>query len=207
MAALVTRYIDAQRQLFRRQGALTPGSGDRPECRNPSTLGAGFNYALTSNDGNVAAGQSLTVDGSALGSGNSMTFNGAAETDGAFVIKGGAGADTLTGGAGNDTFSMGGNLTAADKLNGGGGGDLLTLNGDYSGGLTLGATTLTGVGTIGLAAGHSYNITSNDATAAAGTTLSVDGSALGAGDAMTFNGFAAETNGTFAILRGRAPTR
>ena len=117
------------------------------------TLGTGFNYALTSTDATVAAGSGLWVDGSALGVGNSMTFNGAAETDGNFTFVGGAGLDILTGGAGgagNDTFIMGAKLTTADRINGGSGSDYLYLNGDYSGGLTLGATTITGVGAISL---------------------------------------------------------
>jgi len=68
------------------------------------TLKAGYNYTLTTHDTTVAAGQTLTVDGSALSVSSALTFNGAAETNGHFVIIGGKGADKLTGGALPDTF-------------------------------------------------------------------------------------------------------
>ena len=165
------------------------------------TLGAGFNYSITTDDGTVAAGQNLSVDASAISGNKTLTFNGAAEQDGNFDVIAGAGLVTLTGGAGNDSFTMGANLTTADKITGGAGFDTVSLNGDYSSGLTLGATTITGVEDIALTAGHSYNITSNNATVAAGASLTVDGGGLGAGDSMTFNG-AAETNGAFTIAGG-----
>jgi Ca2+-binding RTX toxin-like protein len=184
------------------------------------SVGAGHSYKLTTNDANVAAGQTLTVDGSALGAGDVLTFNGAAETDGNFIINGGAGndvltggagndtfnlatggTDTATGGAGNDTFNMGAALIATDKINGGAGNDTVVLNGDYSAGLVLSASTITNVETLSLVAGHSYNLTTNNTNVAAGQTLTVDGSALGVSDTLTFNG-AAENNGNFIINGG-----
>jgi serralysin len=84
---------------------------------------AGFNYSLTPADANLAAGSTLTVDGTALKAANTLTFNGVKEKDGTFVIKGGAGADTLTGGAGNDTITGG---AGADNLHGGAGADTFT---------------------------------------------------------------------------------
>ena len=84
------------------------------------TLGGGFNYFITTNDANVAAGQTLTVDGSALGAADKLTFMGTAETDGRFVILGGAGADVLKGGAGADTITGG---LGKDSMTGGGGAD------------------------------------------------------------------------------------
>jgi Ca2+-binding RTX toxin-like protein len=183
-------------------------------------LAAGNSYTLTSDDANVASGAVLTVDGSALASNAHLVFNGVAETDGAFALIGGAGADTLTGGAqadsfdlshggndiahggdGNDTFAMGAALTAADQIDGGAGNDTLTLNGDYSAGLTFGASTITGVETLQLEAGHNYSFTANNANVAAGQTLTVDASALGSGNAVVFNG-AAESNGSFAFIGG-----
>ncbi len=181
---------------------------------------AGHNYVLATDDANVASGQSLTVDASALGAGDTLTFNGAAESDGAFAFLGGAGNDTLTGGAnadtfalssggndtahgggGNDSFTLGASLTAADSIDGGAGDDTVSLAGDYSVGLTLGAATLANVETLQLAAGHSYNLTTNDGNVAAGQVLTVDGSALGASDVLTFNG-AAESDGAFSLLAG-----
>jgi hypothetical protein len=171
------------------------------------------------------------VDASALGAGNTLTFNGGAENDGYFDFIGGAGNDVLTGGnggansgddvidtgdsynliaGGNDTvhagsgadyFELGAAFTSADAIDGGTGEDYLSLNGDYSAGLTLGATTLTNVEAIGLQGGHSYNLTTNDATVASGKTLEVDANGFGAGDTLTFNG-SAETNGSFVIVGG-----
>jgi Ca2+-binding RTX toxin-like protein len=80
----------------------------------------GFSYKLTTVDANVAAGQTLTIDASVLGPTHTLDFNGSNETDGNFVLNGGAGNDILTGGAGNDTFDGGG---GADRLTGNGGAD------------------------------------------------------------------------------------
>lgn len=86
----------------------------------------GSSYALSSADSNVAAGHSLTVDGMPLGAGDSLDFDGSAETDGRFVLQGGAGADHLRGGAGADTlYGWGG----ADMLAGGGGADRFLYSG------------------------------------------------------------------------------
>ena len=77
-------------------------------------------YSLTMADSNVAAGQTLTVIAQSLQANEALLFNGAAEKDGAFDIKGGRGADTVTGGAGNDVIWA--NL-GADMLKGGAGRD------------------------------------------------------------------------------------
>jgi serralysin len=68
----------------------------------------------------LAAGGSMTFNGSRLGANESFVFDGSQETNGSFKIWGGAGADTLTGGAGNDLVYGGG---GADQLRGGAGGD------------------------------------------------------------------------------------
>ena len=192
-------------------------------------IAAGHSYSLTTADATVAAGQTLTVNASALRAGDVLTFNGGHETNGRFVLAGGAGNDVLTGGAGNDvftgnagndtfnlsfggndtasgglgndTFVMGAALTAADKIDGGNGNDTVMLNGDYSAGVVFGAKTMASVEKIVVAAGHSYNLATADATVAAGQTLTVDGSALRAGDVLTFNG-GHETNGRFALTGG-----
>ncbi|HXL99045.1 MAG TPA: DUF4347 domain-containing protein, partial [Rhizomicrobium sp.] len=180
----------------------------------------GFSYTITTNDGNVASGQSLVINASGLGAGDVLTFNGSAENDGSFSINAGAGNDVLTGGAGNDNFNLtqGGNdtahggagndvfilngsLTAADAINGGPGNDTVRLSGDYSGGLTFGAATITGVERITLGAGHDYSLTTNSATVATGAALTIYGANLGAGDNLTFNG-SSETNGHFNISGG-----
>jgi Ca2+-binding RTX toxin-like protein len=89
--------------------------------------------SLTMSDGNVAAGGSLTVDGSALYFGG-LIFDGSQETDGRFILIGGARNDSLVGGAqadrikggsGNDTMEGG---LGADKLDGGDGMDVFVYS-------------------------------------------------------------------------------
>ncbi|HEY1709442.1 MAG TPA: calcium-binding protein [Rhizomicrobium sp.] len=183
-------------------------------------LAAGNDYSLTTNDANVAAGETLTVVASRLGSGNHLTFDGSAETDGHFVVMGGAGDDTLTGGAqsdhfylgqggndtvhaggGNDHITMGGSFTAGDQLDGGRGFDVVRLDGTGTASVVFGATTMVNVEDLILDGGHSYNLTTNDATVAGGQFMEIDGYGLTAGDTLTFNG-AAETDGAFLIAGG-----
>jgi Ca2+-binding RTX toxin-like protein len=57
-----------------------------------------------------------------------LNFNGAAESDGAFVVLGGLGADIIGGGRGADTLNGGG---GADLLTGGGGGDHFQFAGAF----------------------------------------------------------------------------
>ncbi|MDB5693216.1 MAG: Type secretion C-terminal target domain subclass, partial [Alphaproteobacteria bacterium] len=84
-------------------------------------LGVSYDYDLTMNDGNVAAGQQMTVDGASLRSTETLTFNGAAERDGTFRVFGGAGSDHIAGGHGNDILTGG---LGADTLRGGAGDDI-----------------------------------------------------------------------------------
>ena len=192
-------------------------------------VAAGHSYKLVTSDATVAAGSTLTIDASALAPGQTLTFSGLAETDGSFVVNGGAGNDTLTGGAGDDVlngndgydkfiltasgndtanggaggdvFSLGATLTAQDRIDGGSGFDKVILNGDYSAGVVLNANTIANVELIQLLAGHDYKLTSNDATVAVGHGLRVDASLLGTGNALTFNG-SAETDGRLFLTGG-----
>lgn len=184
-------------------------------------LTLGFSYKLTTNDATVAAGQTLTVDASQLGAANFLNFDGSAETNGTFVVfggagndivKGGAGADTFTmtaggddtvaGGDGDDTFDFGGAFTAKDRIDGAKGSDTVLLNGDYSTGLVFQAATMINVESLILGKGHSYNLTTDDATVAAGQKLTVDGSQLQSGDVLIFNG-SAEKDGSFVLIGGQ----
>ena len=79
-----------------------------------------YSYDLTTSNGNVAAGEVLTVNGARLLAGETMRFDGSAESDGAFRIFGGAGDDRLIGGAGNDLFYAG---AGRDEITGGAGAD------------------------------------------------------------------------------------
>uniref|UniRef100_UPI0010F595AF beta strand repeat-containing protein n=1 Tax=Ramlibacter sp. 2FC TaxID=2502188 RepID=UPI0010F595AF len=179
------------------------------------TLGAAVT-SVTTVDALVAAGQTLTVDGTALGAGQTLTWNGVAETDGAFSVTGGAGNDTITGGSGNDTivsgagndslaggsgndsFVLAGNLTSADTINGGTGTDTLSFT--DSNGASDDLNNVTGIEVITLGAATT-NVTTVNALVAAGQTLTVDGTALTSGQTLTWNGIA-ESNGAFSITGG-----
>jgi hypothetical protein len=184
-------------------------------------LAAGHNYLLTANDGNVASGATMTINGEALGAGNFVNFDGSAETNGTYHLEGGAGNDTLTGGALADTFILnkGGNdtvnggagddyiqfgtsFTAADTVNGGAGNDRIVLEGNYAAGVTMGATALTSVEAIVMDAGFSYKIIENDANLAAGQTMTVNASLVTDGTHTLYFDGSAETNGNFTITGG-----
>jgi Ca2+-binding RTX toxin-like protein len=97
---------------------------------NPAKVGQvllapGHDYVLAADDDFVAAGQSLTVDGQALGVGHVM-FDGSAETDGRFAFYGGDADDYFFGGAGADSIR---GLGGADVLSGGAGGDTFVYAG------------------------------------------------------------------------------
>jgi Ca2+-binding RTX toxin-like protein len=88
----------------------------------------GFSYRLTTNDTTVAAGATLTVDATALTGTNGLKFTGSAETDGRFVVNGGAGNDIIVGGAGNDVLTSG---AGSNRLTGGLGADRMTSEGAH----------------------------------------------------------------------------
>jgi hypothetical protein len=113
------------------------------------------------------------------------------------------GNDTINAGDGHDQIFMGAAFTAQDSIDGGAGNDSVVLKGDYTGAnaVTFLATTMINVESLSLVGRHSYALTTNDATVALGSTLTVDASTLGTGDALTFNG-AAETDGHFFISAG-----
>jgi hypothetical protein len=83
-------------------------------------LGERYSYTLTMNDGNVASGGQLTVDGAKLRSDESLTFTGSAESNGTYRVFGGQGDDVIVGGKGADT--IGGGL-GQDSMTGGQGND------------------------------------------------------------------------------------
>lgn len=82
-------------------------------------LAAGHDFKLTTADGTVAAGETMTIDASALAATNTLRFDGSAESDGTFVLRGGAGDDTLKGGDGGDTLTGGGGVDALYGRDGG----------------------------------------------------------------------------------------
>lgn len=186
------------------------------------SLASGHNYNITTNNGNVGGSQVLAVNGNALLASDTLTFDGSAETDGTFSITGGSGNDALTGGGGkdtfglakggndvvnggggNDTFNFGGAFTASDSVDGGAGGvDTVSLTGNYAAGVVLSATTLVNVEVVTLAGGSSYALTTDDATVVNGAKLTVDGTALLAGQTLNFNGAAEADHGQFILKSG-----
>jgi Ca2+-binding RTX toxin-like protein len=84
-------------------------------------LNSGYSYKLVMNDGNVAAGQTLTITGGLLSASNTLTVNCSAETDGHYILGGGAGDDVLIGGQGGDKFFGEAGL---DKMTAGNGNDI-----------------------------------------------------------------------------------
>ncbi|SDG60459.1 calcium-binding protein, partial [Thalassobaculum litoreum] len=95
---------------------------------------------VTTHDGTVASGQTLTVNGSTNTS--AINWDGSAETDGTFSMTGGSANDTLKGGGGADTIS---GAAGNDFLYGTSGNDLLlggAGNDELSGG--DGADTVSG---------------------------------------------------------------
>lgn len=185
--------------------------------------GSYFGYNLTLDDGNVAAGGRLTIDGSSLRYGEALMLYGGAERDGALTVLGGASldyifggqagdtirgglrADRLSGDGGDDRFEATGLAElSGDRIDGGAGSDTLALSGGVS--MTFAGDTMVGVETVllGSAGGSGYfgyNLTFHDANVAAGQTLTVDGSALLRGETMMVYG-SAETDGRFVLLGG-----
>lgn len=138
-------------------------------------LDKGHGYNFTSNEANVAAGTTLTIDASNLRSSDHLTFDGSAETDGSFTFICGLGTYNLLGGnhhaddVQNDYFKFSGNFGSDDAINGQQGTDHLLLNGDYTGSaaLNLGVDQMNSIEVIkmGDAAGEtsgSYHITAVD---------------------------------------------
>ena len=81
--------------------------------------GTEFDYNLTFADAQIAAGHTLTVNGSILLANETLVVDAAQNADGNIRIFGGASNDTLKGGGGDDFLSGG---LGADILSGGSGG-------------------------------------------------------------------------------------
>ncbi|HEX3675432.1 MAG TPA: calcium-binding protein, partial [Rhizomicrobium sp.] len=183
-------------------------------------LDAGHSYDLTTSDATVAAGATLLVAGNRLGAGDTLTFDGSAETDGHFILRGGAGNDVLTGGqdgdtfnltvggedtvhggAGNDTINMGAAFDSGDQIDGGAGSDTLSLDGTYASAITVSGTMVQNVESVTLA-GSGYNITWQSAIASG---LTVDASAIGSGNSVTFDD-SALASGNVHLIAGAGDT-
>jgi Tol biopolymer transport system component len=84
----------------------------------PGPAGTPNHFYLSTSDSFVPAGQTRTIFG--LQTSTGFTFNGANEHNGAFMVYGGTGGDTVTGSDGND-WLFGGN--GGDAMTGGAGAD------------------------------------------------------------------------------------
>jgi hypothetical protein len=175
-----------------------------------------YDYDITTDDLNFAAGIQARINGSALLAGEDFRFDGSAETDARFVVYGGRGTDDLTGGAGNDIFFFAeGRFAEGDAVVGGEGYDGFFLRGNYTIDFTQAgfAGALTGIENLtvsGAADGRyargggtefDYSITFDDDLLAAGLTLTVNGSTLGAEESLAFDG-SDEKDGAFRIFGG-----
>jgi hypothetical protein len=90
---------------------------------------AGYSYNFTLNAATVTSGQTMTIQGGALGINDTMTIDGSAVTAGTLAIDAGAGVASMTGGAGNDIIRAGSGTDyiygglGADKIYAGSGAD------------------------------------------------------------------------------------
>ena len=119
-------------------------------------LGTDAAYDIELNDANVASGETLTIDASAVTTAtNALEIDGVNELDGKLIITGGAGNDTLDGGDGADTIDGGaGNDDilgdhGVDRLKGNTGDDILTGGGGADTAVMLGAMTGYSIGQTG----------------------------------------------------------
>ena len=209
-------------------GALTL-TGNVTEIEGISMLGGGntnfgepgtnlYDYVITTNDANFAAGLQVRINGAALLAGEDFTFNGSAETDAKFVVYGGAGKDTLAGGSGNDIFFFAEDRFASgDTVNGGPGYDGMFLRGNYT--IDFNAPGYTGLFTSidnltltsatderyarGGGTEFDYNITLSNALVGAGETLTINGGLLMATETMILDG-SQEADGLLRLFAGKA---
>jgi Ca2+-binding RTX toxin-like protein len=178
-----------------------------------------YDYLITTNDANFAAGVQAKVNGANLAPGEDFTFNGSGETDASFVVYGSRNVDTMTGGFGNDIFFYAEERFApGDTVNGGPGGyDGMFLRGNYTidfnapgyhGLLTsIENITLTSATDERYARGggteFDYNITLADDHHPAGGELTVSGNLLMATETMIVDG-SLESDGKLRLFGGKA---
>lgn len=184
---------------------------------------SGFSYDITMSNGNVLAGEVMTVSAYGVGfggSGHYFHFNGAAETDGRFNVSDGYGDDVLIGSQGGDSLSMsyGGNdyidgqgggdvimaennFGAGDFINGGAGGDIVYFRGVQSGTIILDGSNFQNIETLAVVGDHGATFQVADTLLTAGQWLNVDMRSVLAGQTVTFIG-SSEMNGRFDYYDG-----
>ncbi|HEX8622670.1 MAG TPA: Ig-like domain-containing protein [Allosphingosinicella sp.] len=147
-----------------------------------------YDYNITTDDSNVAAGRQLIVNGQSLGEGESFTLDGSAERDGSFLVFGGHGTDILRGGDGNDIFVFNGDRwSEGDRVDGGAGRDALVITaGDGLTHIDFAADSLKRIESISVNnhysstpdAAPSYEFVLHAGNVEEGDTLIVNGSSL-----------------------------
>jgi Ca2+-binding RTX toxin-like protein len=177
-----------------------------------------YDYDISTVDGNVAAGATLSVIATGLLPGEDLRFDGSAESDGNFRIFAGQGVDDLRGGAGSDGFFFGadGNLMGIDHVDGGAGIDTLALRGNYVGNSAVAFqnASFANIEVLALLSSHTneysgqiiptgfdYDVTMAEGNVAGGQHLDVVAGLLGPDESVRFDG-RAETNGSFRIFSG-----
>ena len=172
-------------------------------------------YRFTSNDGNVAAGEGLTVNARSITTFNTLYWDGSAETNGAFVFLDGVSGDTLIGGQQGDQFFVSGGAEVIDGqggsdridfagsgfstaavIDGGDGFDVLGLDGLYASQVILGSH-ITSIERVQLNGAFDYNVRAENGLLAAGQSMVITNN-IAAGFELTFYG-ALETEGAFEI--------
>jgi Ca2+-binding RTX toxin-like protein len=125
----------------------------------------------------------------AVSSGNVTSFNALLfGGDDTFNASASGSGDNIGGYGGDDVFNYAGNFSMQNHLDGGDGSDTLKLNGDYAGdGLTFVDMQLISVENIVLGTGHDYVLNLRSGVVASGETMTVDATALNAGDTLVLN--------------------
>src|ERR1700689_4913945 len=195
---LLYKLIGTGFTTFDTNGFPTDGTVSEFDFGNGHGKDAGFTGLSMSaatfmgyvSDNDIAGFETTALSGNdhLIGYHGNDVLVGEAGNDNFNLSKGGN--DTAQGGAGNDYFEVGAALTPADSIDGGAGNDKVALNGDYSAGVTLGASTITNVEAVVLAAGHNYVLVGNDGNVASGATMTINGEGLGAGNFVNFDGSA-----------------
>lgn len=143
-------------------------------------------------DANVAAGETMRVEGNA-------SFDGSAETDGHFKLVallngnwyGGALADVFTisgtinltahGNGGNDTFTLVDGFTASAQIDGGDGRDRAIIRGDVSAGILITGAMFANMEELVLQSRHAAKVSMADDAVQAGRLLTINGAFLTVG--------------------------
>ena len=183
-------------------GTTTGGQTTATDTFTYSASGGGVATVTVTITGVTSAGDQIR------GTSGPNTLLGTLAADYFDISQGGT--DSVSANDGDDLILAGAGYDPTDSIDGGLGYDQVGLRGNYS--ATLGNVTnteylvvLSGTSTRFGGDGtprYTYNLTTTDATVAAGVAYVVQANELVAGENLTFNG-AAETNGSFRIYAGK----